>query len=64
MAISPDLDNISASTTIEASEDPAKVDLELLCDHCGQAICDIEAGDTLSALASSAHGHLQQCQPR
>ncbi|MGI6797986.1 hypothetical protein [Gordonia sihwensis] len=56
-----DLDTIAAYTTIQASADPAKIDLELVCDRCGAVICDIESGDTLAALASSAGQHLANC---
>ncbi|WP_336794164.1 hypothetical protein [Gordonia malaquae] len=56
-----DLDHISANTTIQTSNDPVKTDLELTCDLCGTALCDVEDGDSLNALASTADEHLRAC---
>ena len=42
---------------LRASEDPAKVDLELICEACGTHICDAQHGDSLEVLASTALDH-------
>lgn len=39
------------------SDDPAKIDLELKCDECGEHLCDIEAGDDLDILLDVATDH-------
>ena len=39
------------------SDDAVKRDLELTCTWCGTWICDIEHGDTLRVLASTAADH-------
>lgn len=39
------------------SSDIAKTDLELTCSACGEHLCDIEHGDTLSVLARTAADH-------
>ena len=46
---------------LRASEDPAKVDLELFCEACGTHICDAEHGDSLEVLASTALDHRLSC---
>ena len=43
------------------SEDIAKSDLELVHEPCGTHVCDIEATDTLSVLARTAHDHWMEC---
>ncbi len=46
---------------LRVSEDPAKVDLELICEACGTHICDAEHGDSLEVLASTALDHRLSC---
>lgn len=46
---------------LRVSEDPVKVDLELVCDQCEHTICDAEHGDTIALLMSVAIDHLQTC---
>lgn len=45
------------SPTLQASDDAAKFDLELVCDECGDHLCDAEAGDELWALVSVSNEH-------
>lgn len=42
---------------VRQSNDPVKADPELTCDACGEHLCDVEPGDTLSVLVLTAHGH-------
>ncbi|BBY54014.1 hypothetical protein H7J07_05265 [Mycobacterium koreense] len=42
---------------LKASSDPAKADLELRCDTCGEPLCDAESGDSLEVLGSVAESH-------
>lgn len=42
---------------LKASSDPAKTDLELRCDTCGEHLCDAESGDSLEVLGSVAESH-------
>lgn len=51
--------NAEALTRFEArqSDDEVKTDLELTCTDCDEVICDIEPGDSLDVLASTALGH-------
>lgn len=48
-----------AAFTARQPADAVKRDLELTCDPCGAAVCDIEDDDTLSVLAQAALSH--QC---
>ena len=43
--------------TVKVSDDAAQLDPDLVCDSCGQVLCSIEHGDTLSVLADVAVGH-------
>lgn len=43
--------------TARQSDDNVKRDLELTCDECGEIVCDVEAGDSLSVLADVADSH-------
>lgn len=40
------------------SDDPAKSELELTCIDCGTVLCDVQAGDTLTALFGTADKHV------
>lgn len=55
-----DVDLISDQIALRTSEDPAKIDLEMHC-RCGEWLCDIEAGDSLSVLLRTAEEHLRHC---
>lgn len=46
---------------IRASEDSAKMDLELICPHCDGVVCDVEHGDSLGTLTRCAADHLASC---
>lgn len=52
------LDGFSAT----ASDDPAKADLELVCERCLAVLCDVEPGDTLGTLARVAANHDLICR--
>lgn len=43
--------------TLKASDDPVKVDLELICERCDSRLCDAESGDTLDVLVDVAVSH-------
>lgn len=57
MHVAPDLPAILESATCRLSDDPAKHDLELTCDECGEVICDVEDGDTIGILGSVVTDH-------
>jgi hypothetical protein len=42
---------------LRVSEDPVKVDLEVVCTECDEVVCDAESGDTVATLVSVAMGH-------
>lgn len=42
---------------LRASDDPVKVDLEIVCTECDVVLCDAESGDTVATLMSVALGH-------
>lgn len=46
---------------IRASDDPAKIDLELVCPHCNGVVCDVEHGDSLGTLTRCAEDHAASC---
>ena len=46
---------------MRASGDPAKSDLELVHAACGERVCDVEADDTLPAMAAMAAEHEASC---
>lgn len=46
---------------IRGSDDPAKIDLELICPRCDGVVCDVEDRDTLGLLARCAADHLATC---
>lgn len=39
------------------SDDPVKTDLELTCADCGERLCDVEEGDSMSVLVSMCEEH-------
>ncbi|MFF6829931.1 MULTISPECIES: hypothetical protein [Streptomyces] len=43
------------------SADPAKRDMELIHDACGEHLCDVEHGDTLPVLAGVVTDHDAAC---
>lgn len=45
------------SFRLQASDDPVKTDLELVCTTCGERICDAEHGDSLAVLVETALHH-------
>ena len=45
------------NAVLRVSQDPAKVDLELVCDVCETHLCDAEHGDELATLVSVAESH-------
>lgn len=49
---------------LRASDDPAKVELELMCTRCGSRICDAEPDDTLLCLSQTAADHKCVKPPR
>jgi hypothetical protein len=46
---------------IQASDDLAKEDNELVCCLCGKALCDVEGGDELEVIVSVALDHSGEC---
>jgi hypothetical protein len=40
------------------ADDPLKQDLELTCDECGRAVCNIQPGEILAVLVTLAHNHV------
>lgn len=49
--------------TAKVKDDSANTDLSLVCDICNQTICDVEHGDSLAALASTAAHHMAELHP-
>lgn len=47
-----------------ASDDPVKTDLELMCEDCGEHLCDIEHGDSIAVLVSVCNDHDGECAAR
>ena len=45
------------SAVLRVSEDPVKVDLELICDDCGENLCDAQDGDELGVLVAVVDHH-------
>ncbi|WP_396908067.1 hypothetical protein [Mycolicibacterium sp.] len=43
--------------TLKVSDDPVKVDLEMICEGCDSHLCDVESGDTLDVLVNMAVSH-------
>lgn len=52
-----------SATTVRWSDDTAKSDPELVCDDCGEVLCDVEHGDTLAALVAVASQHRLEEHP-
>lgn len=48
------LDNI----VLQASTDEVKTDLEVVCQTCGDHLCDAEHGDTVRVLLNTALAHV------
>ena len=46
---------------IRASDDLAKIDHELICPRCDNAVCDVEVTDSLGLLVRVALDHLSTC---
>lgn len=46
------------------SDDLAKCDLELICEACGEVVCDVEDGDDLEVLVSVAEDHSAACRSK
>jgi hypothetical protein len=45
------------NATLHGSDDPVKLDLELICDLCGEHIVDAEDGDSLQVLVEAVEDH-------
>lgn len=56
----PDYDELS-QFIVNDSDDLAKSDHELVCLICAEVICDVEPGDMLNILASTAMDHTKTC---
>jgi hypothetical protein len=51
------LEKESMNATLHGSDDPVKLDLELICDLCGEHIVDAEDGDSLQVLVEAVEDH-------